>query len=119
MAYLDQRPLSQGEATFFPVTPDHFDGKAEDSADATDTEWIIAHSESGNHHVLEREDADVAVIDRGAIGILKAIVKNPEGAVLRNKSANGHDDLTIPPGLYEVRIQRELGLDDMIRRAAD
>ena len=26
MAYLNQRPLSQGEVTFFPVTLDHFDG---------------------------------------------------------------------------------------------
>ncbi len=26
MAYLNQRPISQGEVTFFPVTLDHFDG---------------------------------------------------------------------------------------------
>lgn len=119
MAYINQRPLSQGEATFFPVTHDHFDGALPEAADTTETEWIIAHSESGNHHVLDRADADVVTIEKGAIGILRAIVTNPNGAVLRNKSASGHADLTIPAGLYEVRIQREVGLDDLIRRAAD
>ena len=121
MAYLDQKPFAQGEITFFPVTPDHFDGAAFTPAEANETAYIVAHSESGHHHVIERSRADVAVVrhDSAGLTILRAIVADPEGATVRNLGSPGHADLHLPPGLYEARVNRELGLDDMIRRAAD
>lgn len=121
MAYLDQQPLSQGEITFLPVTPDHFEGAALGPAETDGQAWIVAHSESGHHHVIDRARADVAQVQHDSAGltILRAIVTDPEGAVVVNKGSHGHADLHLPPGLYEARINRELGLDDVVRRAAD
>lgn len=121
MAYLEMFPLSQGEATFFPVTPSHFDGQILMAPEMDGDSYIIAHSESGHHHVIDCTDADVTRTQPDSLGmsILRVIVTNPSGAVVRNRCAGGHADLLLSPGTYEVRLNRELGLDDMIRRTAD
>lgn len=122
MAYLNIRPLSQGEVTFFPVTPDHFDGAA---FKATEQEvggaYIVAHSEKGHHHVIERDRAEVVTVVQSAAGmtILRTLVADPDGATVINRGAHGHAPLHLPPDLYEARINREVGMDDLIRRAAD
>ena len=43
----------------------------------------------------------------------------PAGATVINRDAHGHKDLHLPPGLWEARINREMGLDDVIRRTED
>lgn len=121
MAYLNQRPVAQGEVTFFPVTADHFDGAQTTPVEADGAAWIVAHSESGNHHVLEMSRADVAEVKQDVAGmtVLRAIVTDPDGATIMNRDAHGHADLHLPMGLYEARINREMSLDDVIRRSAD
>ena len=119
MAYLNERPVAQGEIEFFPVTADHFDGASTEPATPTGSQFIVAHSESGHHHVLEREAVEVSTVKTDSIGlaVLRVLVKEPTSVI--NLNPNGHLNLPLKPGLYEARISREMGMDDMTRRSRD
>lgn len=67
---------------------------------------IVAHSDSGHHHV--------AMGGRGAVQLfassdpLKSYLLAKESSELRHeRSYDTHESILIPPGLYEVRRQRE------------
>lgn len=119
MAYLNQRPVSQGEITFFPVSDDHFDGAETNPMAPRGNHFVVAHSESGNDHVLERDAVVVSSVrtDVPGMAILRVLVKEPTSVI--NLSPHGHKNLPITPGLYEARISREMGLDDVIRQSSD
>ena len=66
---------------------------------------ILAHSETGHHHVVEANRAEYFVDKMNAfIHFLKV---SEEAAVTHERSYHTHAALTLPPGLYEVRQQRE------------
>lgn len=83
-------------------------------------DWIIAHSESGNHHLL---DGGATVMERTkdvpeGMRILYAILDAP--AQLRQDAADAHEAHDLPPGLYELRIAREYDpWTEQARRVAD
>ncbi len=71
-------------------------------------DWIISHSESGHHHLLEAEG--VTVMERtenvpAGMRILYAIVDSP--AKLFQDAAVPHGEHTVPAGITEFRIARE------------
>jgi hypothetical protein len=118
MAFLTDRPVSQGELDFWLVSPDHFDSEAQTAMEPTGAHYVLAHSESGNHHVLECETAQVFTLPASeGLTMLRAIVKAPTR--VRNLSPGGHADLALLAGDYLVIKRRELGLDDVIRSSAD
>jgi hypothetical protein len=118
MTYLNKAPIAQGEIEFWAVTEDHFNGQETSDMEPENGHFIVAHSESGHHHVLERNAAEVKTV-KNSVGmdILQVIVKAP--TEVKNLNPNGHANLPIEPGFYEARISREMGLDDMIRRSQD
>lgn len=71
--------------------------------------FIIGHSETGHHHVLDRLDGvSVAVMDAPPTGmkILRAILENPTSLVhLRDHDT--HETIVHEPGEYEFRLARE------------
>jgi hypothetical protein len=83
--------------------------------------WIISHSESGHHHLME--SAGVQVLERtkdvpAGMRILYAIVAEP--VKLFQDAAVPHDAHEVPPGTYEFRIAREYDpLMEQARRVAD
>lgn len=84
--------------------------------------FIIGHSETGHHHVLDRTDGvDIAVMDAPPAGmrILHAILKNPTSLVhLRDHDT--HDPIRLEPGEYEFRIAREFDhYAELARQSAD
>jgi hypothetical protein len=71
--------------------------------------FVIGHSETGHHHVLERtEGASVNVLDRVPEGmrILHAILKEPNKLV-HLREHDTHETIDLLPGEYEFRIARE------------
>lgn len=84
-------------------------------------DWIISHSESGHHHLLEA--TGVEVLERtkdvpAGMRVLYAIVKEP--VRLFQDAAVPHDAHELPPGNYEFRIAREYDpLMEQARRVAD
>lgn len=82
--------------------------------------WIISHSESGHHHVIEAPG--VTVMERtdapAGVRILYAIVENP--ATLRQDASNAHETQDLAPGVWEMRIAREYDpFTEQARRVAD
>lgn len=77
---------------------------------------ILAHSETGHHHVV-RERAAQMLIDQTNAFIAYLDVAEP--TVLEHlRSFDTHEPLLLRPGLYEVRRQRE-HVPEGWRRAAD
>lgn len=84
--------------------------------------WIISHSESGHHHVIDA--SGVTVMERtkdvpDGMRILYAIVDQP--TQLRQDAANAHEAHDLDGGsIYEMRIAREYDpFAEQARRVAD
>lgn len=89
-----------------PVRPDHAKG------------YILAHSESGHHHILS--GGDLLERPNGGAGMDRfyAILDNPE--TVEQDAANPHDAATLPAGFYDIRISREYNpFTEQARRVAD
>lgn len=88
----------------------------------TNGDFIVAHSESGNHHLLEHEG--VRVLERTdnvpeGMRILLAIVEAPTN-LRQDAAADAHGSHAVVPGIYEMRIAREYDpLLEQARRVAD
>ena len=113
--------FSQGELTFVKL-PEDADMSGKAFADtATDGRWIIGHSETGHHHVMDR--APVQVVERGnapiGVRILRLIVAEPV-ACEQLRSFDTHAPVNLSPGKWEVRTAREYDpLAKIARRVAD
>jgi hypothetical protein len=70
--------------------------------------FIIGHSETGHHHVLSRNEADVMVLDRPPEGmrILYAILNEPM-SLDHLRDHDTHESIDLTAGTYEFRIARE------------
>lgn len=83
--------------------------------------FIIGHSETGHHHVIEADGVDVAVLDHAPAGmrILRMILDNPH-SLDHQRDFDKHESIKIEPGMYEVRIGREFDpYEEIARRQAD
>jgi hypothetical protein len=83
--------------------------------------FIIGHSETGHHHVIDAKGANVAVLDRAQEGmrVLHAILENPT-SLDHERGFDTHESIELPPGEYEFRIGREYDpYAEIARRQAD
>lgn len=116
---------AQGELRIYKIEalPENL-GTVRPKRDATGA-FILAHSEKGHHHVL---GGNVDVIERVevqsfgsqslAMRTLYAIVKEP--AALHQTATDGHLDVTLDPGFYEIRADVEFDpFADEIREVRD
>lgn len=80
---------------------------------------IIAHSESGHHHVLERPVEVYAKPNTAAgLQVLYALLDRPTDLV--QDASDAHGKQTLPAGLIEFRIAREFDpFSEQVRRVAD
>lgn len=83
---------------------------------------IIAHSETGHHHVMERETVEVRrstekKSEGTAVDILYLIVKEPT-ALEHLRPHDTHEALLFEPGEYKVVLQQEY-TPQGFRRVAD
>ena len=71
--------------------------------------FIIGHSETGHHHVLDHLDGvNVSVMAQPPEGmkILRAILENPT-TLVHLRDHDTHEPIMLEPGEYEFRIARE------------
>lgn len=90
-----------------------------DTVSPTGNGYILAHSESGHHHILSGGD----VLERSAKGAgmqkFYAILDNPE-KIIQDAAGNPHQEIGLPPGFYDIRISREYNpFTEQARRVAD
>ena len=84
--------------------------------------FIIGHSETGHHHVLERSaGAIVTVVDKAPEGmkILHAILTEANSLV-HERGHDTHETIDLAAGEYEFRIAREFDhYRELARKSAD
>lgn len=84
--------------------------------------YIIGHSETGHHHVLERAGVTVMEMPSPSTGIrlLRAIIENPDKALVHERGYDTHEAIGLPPGAYEFRTGREYDpYQQLARQQAD
>lgn len=84
--------------------------------------YIIGHSESGNHHVLERGPVDVFIGEKTSSGmqVLYGLVKSPT-RVRQLRDGNPHDTIALNTG-DKIRMWPSIDYNpyaDAIERARD
>lgn len=80
---------------------------------------IISHSESGNHHILERA---CTVMEKpnppAGMRILYALLEEPTALI--QDADEPHGSHILDPGVYEFRIAREFDpFSEQVRQVAD
>lgn len=110
---------AQGEIMVFRITGAMPEGLAKHGEVDHSGRPIISHSESGNHHVLDR---CVDVMEKPdapeGMRILYALLDNPTALI--QDASDAHGSHMLEPGLYEFRISREFDpFAEQVRRVAD
>lgn len=81
--------------------------------------YVVAHSETGHHHIIEARPTVRMYRLPEEIYEAFLVVEGDEAIDLQHKrSFDTHETLTISPGTYRVRRQREY-VPEGYRRAAD
>lgn len=110
---------AQGEITIFRIEGAMPAGLVAHSEKDRCGRPIISHSESGNHHVLDRA-VDVLEKPNAPEGmrILYALLDRPTALI--QDAPDAHGEHVLQPGLYEMRIAREFDpFAEQARRVAD
>ena len=120
-----QKCAAQGEAYFLRVA----DGTvasikntlAMHGTDEGGDKHIIAHSETGHHHVMNGNTVElyrpVAADKTSAVDILYLIVKEPT-SLDHLRTHDTHESIMFSPGEYKVTLQQEY-IPEGYRRVAD
>lgn len=113
MKTVTERPSFQGDLCIrriaeFPANLKG--GKAENGV------YILAHSETGHHHVVKERSAQLLIDETNAFIAYLDVAEPTELEHLR--SFDTHEPYLLEPGRYEIRRQREHTPEGW-RRAAD
>ena len=85
-------------------------------ATVEDGRYVVAHSETGHHHVIDSRAAQMLIDSTNELIAYLAVV---EPTVLEHlRSFDTHESYLLEPGHYEVRRQRE-HVPEGWRRATD
>ena len=111
---------AHGEINFYKIEGGTID--TSDFAEFTDKnakgEFIVGHSESGHHHLLEAGGVTLLEREQNGMKILHAILKNP--VALKQDAGNPHDQQTIEAGEYIIGSSRDYDpFTQQARRVAD
>ena len=97
--------------------------KVPDNVEAINPEkdkFVLAHSETGHNHVIDRASVEVFKtkgVAEADLYQLFMVVKEPS-TIDHLRSHDTHESLLVTPGNYEIRRQREY-TPEGFRRAAD
>lgn len=70
------------------------------------THYIVAHSETGHHHVVDAEGCTYYETDDPLTAYL-AVIDATEVTLKHLRAWDTHAPITIGPGIYRIRRQRE------------
>ena len=79
-------------------------------------EYIVAHSETGHHHVLA--DSDVDVYQAANDEFVLYVVVNAPTVLKHKRSFDTHSPISLDSGIYRINRQREY-TPEGYRRAQD
>ena len=113
MKTVTNRPSFQGDVMIRRIDAIPTSAK---KSDPVEGRHILAHSETGHHHVIESRAADKFI---DATNEFIAWLDVADDTVLEHlRSFDTHEPYLLPPGKYEVRTAREY-VPEGWRRSAD
>ncbi len=109
------RPVAQGDILIIPIATIPANAKA---AKAEGAHFVIAHSETGHNHVIEKSRAEV--FEAASDQFIAYIRTLGDGAEIKHQRPfDTHETVALSPNQsYEVRRQREY-VPEGFRKAAD
>lgn len=112
---ISNKPMAQGDLLIIPVKALPKNVKA---AIPEGRHYIVAHSETGHHHVIEKTRAEVfEAADDSFIAYIKTLGDGAE--ITHERSFDTHETIALEPNkFYEIRRQREW-VPEGFRKAAD
>lgn len=99
------KPIRHGEILLFPVNKRL--SKAEKH-----TSYIVGHSETGHHHVLESKEEFGVMLDKA----ITYIQLTQPADLVHQKTVNAHKTLTVPAGTYQIIHKTEYEPFQKVRR---
>lgn len=104
MKIVTNRPVAQGDILIIPISTIPTDAKA---AKADNGRYIIAHSETGHHHVIEKASAEVyEAADDAFVAYIRTLGGGAE--ITHERPFDTHETIALEPNrVYEIRRQRE------------
>lgn len=113
--HITNRPMAQGDILIIPIVSIPATAKG---ATAKGAHFILAHSETGHHHTIERAKAEVyEAADNEFIAYVKTLGEGAE--ITHRRSFDTHETIMLAPNQnYEIRRQREY-VPEGFRKAAD
>lgn len=109
------RPVAQGDILIIPIAAIPSDAKPAKDENGV---YVVAHSETGHHHVIEKPRAEVfEAADDHFIAYVRTL---GDGAEIQHKrDFHTHETIALAPNsYYEIRRQREY-VPEGFRRAQD
>lgn len=115
MKYCTTRPIAQGDLLIIPVASIPSSAKP---AKAEGGQYVVAHSETGHHHVIERTRAEVfEAADDAFIAYVRTMGDGAE--IVHKRDFHTHETIGLGPNqTYEIRRQREY-VPEGFRKAQD
>lgn len=109
------RPVAQGDILIIPVAAIPVTAKR---AQADGAHFVVAHSETGHHHVIEKTRAEVyQAADDEFVAFIRTLGDGAD--IVHKRDFDTHETISLAPNqTYEVRRQREY-VPEGFRRAAD
>lgn len=99
MKQQNNTPIIHGENVLVPIN------KMPEGKTAKHTTYIVGHSETGHHHVLEAkkgQEFDI-FMENGEIYISSKF----ESSLTHKKTHDIHETVTVAPGIYKVNRKNE------------
>ena len=113
MKLVTNRPVAQGDMLIIPIAEIPANAKA---ATVENGFCILAHSETGHHHVIERAKAEVyEAADDAFVAYVHALAP---ADITHQRHFDTHETVQLAPGNYEIRRQREY-VSEGYRKAQD
>jgi len=117
MKILDQQ--RQGECLFIKVDQFNDNDADYEVVKPEGQRLIVAHSESGHHHVIDisrSKQADLLINKTN--NLMGRLVLGDDAEVEHLRSFDTHETIKLPPGKYVLRYRREY-TPEGLRRVAD
>lgn len=109
---------AHGEVNFLRITDGTVNTSGLEPVEPEGKGFIVGHSESGHHHVLEREGVTIRKGSEQGMEILYAILKNP--VRLYQDAGSPHAEQIVEPGEYIITNNVEYDpFSEQARRVAD
>jgi hypothetical protein len=102
--FVTTRPMAQGDLLIIPIATIPANAKPATSEGA---HYIVAHSETGHHHVIEKARAEIyEAADDAFVAYIRTL---GDGAEIEHKrDFHTHETINLPPNsTFEIRRQRE------------